>query len=67
MPSRRSCKLTEATNNPTRIPTNSDPADGSFRPSIDVAGFIFHSATWAFVYRDPSDESEEKLELRVGD
>jgi hypothetical protein len=57
-------QLTEATNNPTRIPTNSDPADGSFRPSIDVAGFILHNATWASVY---SNESEEKIDLRVED
>jgi hypothetical protein len=59
-------QLTEATNNPTRIPTNSDPADGSFRPSIDVAGFILHNATWAFVSIS-LDKSEERLELRVED
>lgn len=35
-------ELTEATSNPTRIPTKRDPADGSFpRPDRTVpAGFI---------------------------
>lgn len=34
-------RLTEATRSPTRIPTSSDPADGSFLPSdSDTTGFI---------------------------
>lgn len=34
-------RLTEATRSPTRIPTSSDPADGSFLPSdSDPTGFI---------------------------
>lgn len=33
-------KLTEATSKPTRIPTNNDPAEGSFPRINGVEGFI---------------------------
>jgi hypothetical protein len=34
-------KHTEATNNPTKIPTSKEPAEGSLRPNIEeVAGFM---------------------------
>jgi len=67
---RSSWKLTEATNNPTRIPTSSDPAEGSFRPSIDVAGFILSTSVRVLEderYQICSPKLRTSVVLRCGD